>query len=349
MSPCAPGPPMTARHWLYLGLAGLVPAAGAVIAGPMALEALYFVFLFAAGIAMGSLGLLMIGHLMKEEWLAPVRTEAEAAALTMPLILLLGLPLAFGLNRLFPWAAGSVDLPPPRAEFLNPGFFLARSAVYLVGCSLIALWLIRTRRVRRTSVIGLALLAPIITFAAYDWVMSREPQWWSSLFGFAFAVSQLLAALAGAILVTLLRLERATISRMLSLERALLTLALLAIWTWFGQFVIVWLANLPHEGVWYLRRSSESSLALVGFAYAAVVIAIVILIPKGVQRSTMIAGSALVLAYHVAHMIWIVQPAVRLAWREIGLAAVAVAVWAIAFATLVRSRPQYDEESTREG
>jgi len=338
---------VSTRHWLFLALTALVPSAIVIVLGPVPLEPLYFVFLLGAGIAMGSLGLLMIGHLMNEQWLAPVRTEAEAAALTMPLILLLGLPLAFGLDQLFPWADGSVELRPQQQEFLNPGFFLARSALYLLGSSAIALWLVRTRNSRRASMIGLALLMPIVTFAAYDWVMSRDPQWWSSLFGFAFAINQLLAALAGAILVTLLRLERTTTARMLSLERALLTLALLTIWTWFGQFIIVWLANLPHEVSWYLRRSAERSLALLGFAYVAVIIAVIILVPTGVQRWTMILGSALVLAYHLMHMAWVVQPAVRLSWQEMGLAAVAAIIWAVAYGVLVRALPQYDEESMR--
>ena len=63
-----------------------------------AMEAFYIVFVALAGVAMGSLVVLMIGHLMNEHWLAPVRAEAEAAALMLPLLLLLGLGLAFDLG-----------------------------------------------------------------------------------------------------------------------------------------------------------------------------------------------------------------------------------------------------------
>jgi len=298
-------------------------------------------FIAVAGFAMGSLGLLMIGHLMNERWTAPIRSEAEAAGLTAPLLLLFGVPLALGLEQIFPWADPRAELSPPRAVFLSPGFFVLRSLLYLVVSSGLAFWLVRTRHLRRTSAIGLALLAPIMTFAAYDWVLSQDPQWWSSLFGFAFALSQLLAALAGAILITLLKPEHASPARMVSLERALLTLSLLSVWTWFAQFLIVWLANLPREAVWYLDRSDRIGLALIGAALAVMLAAILVLIPSGVSRRGMIVGSALVLLQHAIHMVWILRPDRHVQWPDLGLACGMAAVWGIAFTLLMRTRPTY--------
>jgi hypothetical protein len=245
------------------------------------MEVFYIVFVGLSGLAMGSLAVLMIGYLMSEHWLAPVRGEVEAAALTLPLLLLLGIPPAFGLEQLFPWATWRGDLPLLRAAFLSPGFYLMRSAVYLAVCVGLAFWLIRTRNERRTSAIGLALLTPVMSFAAYDWVLSREPHWWSSLFGFAFGLSQVLAALAMAILLTLLKPEPASPTRMKSLERALLTLALLTIWTWFAQFLIVWLVNLPQGAEWYMRRSDPSDLVLLAVSYGLMLMAVVVLVPSG--------------------------------------------------------------------
>jgi hypothetical protein len=251
-------------------------------------EALYIVFVGLTGIAMGSLIVLMIGHLMSEHWLVPIRAELEAASLTMPLLLVLGIPLAFGIDQLFPWVSERADLPPLRAAFLSPGFFLMRSAFYLLVCAGMAFWLIRTRHVRRTSAVGLALLTPVVSLAAYDWVLSREPHWWSSLFGFAFGLAQALAALAGAILVNFLKPDPASSRRMASLERALLTLALLTIWTWFAQFIIVWLANLPQAAGWYLRRSDPWDQGLLTTSYLLMLGAIVVLVPSGVSRAAMI-------------------------------------------------------------
>jgi hypothetical protein len=312
------------------------------------MEALYLAFIALAGLGMGSLATLMIGHIMSEHWLAPVRAEVEAAALTLPLLLLIGFVLAFGLDQIFPWIDNRAELPPTRAAFLSPAFFLIRSSIYLLASAGIAFWLIRTRHVRRASGIGLALMTPIMTFAAYDWVLSREPHWWSSLFGLAFAQSQILAALAGAILITLLGAEHASLKRMKSLERALLTLLLLTLWTWFAQFLIVWLANLPHEVAWYLRRSGPWSSTLVMTAFALMIASIIVLVPSGVSRIGMIIGSALALMHHATHMLWILQPKGEASWLNLGLIAGVAILWAAAFAMILRGRPSYADEAADE-
>ncbi|WP_262270183.1 hypothetical protein [Microvirga yunnanensis] len=308
-------------------------------------DAVYVAFIGLSGLAMGSLAVLMIGHVMSEHWLAPVRAEVEAASLTMPLLLLLGLPLAFGLGEIFPWVGGRAGLPPLRASFLSPGFFLLRSAVYLSVCAALAVWLIRTPHVRRASAVGLALLTPMMSFAAYDWVLSREPHWWSSLFGFAFGLSQALAALALAILVTLLRPEPASPARMRSLERALLTMALLTLWTWFAHFIIVWLANLPDGAAWYMRRADAGSLALLKGAYLLMLAAVLVLVPSGVSRAGMIAGSALALLYHGTHTLWILQPEKDPSWADLAIILGAAAVWFAVFWGVMRLRPTYAEEA----
>ncbi|MCG7393438.1 hypothetical protein MHY87_11025 [Microvirga sp. ACRRW] len=311
-------------------------------------EALYVAFVGLAGISMGSLVVLMLGHLMNEHWFAPIRAEVEAAALMIPLVLILGIPVAIGIEQLFPWVSERSGLPPARALFLSPGFFLMRSALYLLVCFGMAFWLIRTRHVRRASAVGLGLLTPIMSFAAYDWVLSREPHWWSSLFGFAFGLAQVLAALAGAILVNFLKPDPASPRRMASLERALLTLALLTVWTWFAQFIIVWLANLPQGAEWYLRRSDPWDLRLLTVSSLLILGAIVVLVPSGVSRAAMIGGSALVLLYHGIHTLWILQPMVTFSWLGIGLIVGMICLWIAGFILVMKRRPSYAEEAAAE-
>jgi hypothetical protein len=289
-------------------LAVVAAVAGLWLAEGRTLEGWYAAFVLLAGLATGSLGLLMIGHLMSEEWLTPIRAEAEAAALTTPLLLAMALPLAFSLADLYPWASANVGLPTDRAAFLSTSFFIGRAILYLAVWTALAIWIIRTRHLRRTSAIGLALLAPTMSMAAMDWVLSREPAAWFGLFGFAFGTSQLLAALAGGILVSLLSPEHPSAVRMQSLERALLTLALLVLWTWFSQFLIVWLANLPNEAAWYLDRMQRPYPAILAAAALSLLGAVVILVPPGFGRRTMIAGSGLLLVSDAALMIWILGP-----------------------------------------
>jgi hypothetical protein len=334
-------------HAWLAALALVMALLGAWLVRGATAEAWFFVFIITSGFATGSLGLLMIGHLMSEEWMTPIRAEAEAAALTTPLLLVFALPLGLSLAALYPWADNAVQLTPTRAAYLSPAFFLLRALLYLLIWIGLAVWITRTHRLRPASAIGLALLVPTVTFSAGDWVLSREPLWWSSLFGFSFAVSQLLAALAGAILISLLRPEHPTRPRMQSLERALLTLALLTFWCWFAQFLIVWLGNLPNEAAWYLARSGHWLWVLVGGALPSLLIAILVLAPPGFGRRTMIVGSALLLLHHGAHMAWLLGPAARnllLTWTE-GLVALGLAaIWVAWFAIALRGRPTFATE-----
>ena len=324
--------------------AGLFAAVlGAAFTGAALVETWLVAFVVLSGLAAGSLGLLMIGHLLGEDWLRPVRAELEAAALTMPLLAILALPLALGLGYAYPWVAPGTlpDIPAPRVAYLQPDFFLLRGAAYLAIWSGLAWWITSTRRHRQASAIGLALLVPTLTLAAVDWVMSRDPSWWSSVFGFAFSLSQLVAALAGAIFVSLVRLEHPSAARMRSLERALLTLTLMTLWVWFAQFLIIWSANLPDEVAYYLARTDWLWLML-WVVLPALFGAIALLIPPGAGRATMTAGSGLLLVHHAAHMTWLIRPttwSTGLAWLHVLVLAGIGAIWAAWFGLAVRERP----------
>jgi hypothetical protein len=339
-----PGAGTGAAGWLVLGLAGLaLTAIGVSFPGRVPVEAWFAVFVLLAGIVLGSLGLLTIGHLMSEEWLGPIRSEAEAAALTAPCLFVLALPLLPLLPEIYPWSAtGSPDLPQARAAFLAIPFFVARGALYLSAWTILAVWITRTSKLGRASAIALAPLAATAIFAGNDWVLSRDPLWWSSLFGFAFCVSQLLAALAGGILVSLLRPEHPSSARMRSLERALLTLALLTLWIWFVQFLVVWLANLPNEAAWYLARYGDGRLAVLAVAFSALLAAVFILAPPGFGRRTMIVGSTLLLLHHAAYLLWLLNVFISRSGAIVGGGL--LITWAALFGAILRTRPIFDAE-----
>src|SRR6195256_6800787 len=98
-------------------------------------------FVFWIGITLGSTALLMLQHLTGGAWGLILRRVLEAASRTLPLMLILFLPILFGLNQIYPWTnrAEMDQLPALRekaAHYLNPAFFTARALVYF------ALWLL---------------------------------------------------------------------------------------------------------------------------------------------------------------------------------------------------------------
>ncbi|MBA3325809.1 MAG: hypothetical protein H0T41_11310 [Rhodobacteraceae bacterium] len=328
--------------------------AGARSASPALMELWLLVFVLLAGLSVGALGFLMIGHLLGEIWLYPVRDELEPMARAMPLIAILGAPLLFGLDQLYPWSRdASSGLSGPAADFFDDRGFVARNAAYVTIWTGLAVIMTRPGRHRRRSAVGLLLLAPSVGLASIDWIASRDPQWVSSLYGFSFAAAQALAALGLAVLLTLLRQGHPPAARLRSLQSVLLSLALLTLWIWFSQFLIVWMADLPRETSWYFARLGGGwTLLQAGVAAPALVAAIVLFIPPRPGRTRIVAFSALILVQHLAHTIWLIRPrhlAGAHPWPDVVLPACVVAVWAMFLAVEFSRQPPLDPEFPANG
>lgn len=281
--------------------------------GPALLEAWLPAFLLWIGLAVGALGVLMMGHLLGEAWADEMRPVLAAAARSLPVLAPLAVPVLLGLDRLYPWAVAgaAADLPAPRAAWFDPGFVRLRAMVYLALWAGVALVVTRPAgRGRLPSAIGLILLVPSASLAAQDWILSRDPAWFGGVFGLTVLAGQMVAALAAAVLVTL-RGGLAPLDReaMRGLERGLVSLALALLWLWFMGFITVWMANIPAEAGWYVRRLDGGwGLLKLGLVLPALVAAIAVgAIPRQSPRRMEVV-CALLLVQHPAEMLWLVRP-----------------------------------------
>src|ERR1700687_2629611 len=162
-------------------------------------------YLFWIGITLGSLALLMIQHLTGGNWSLVIRLILEAATRTLPLMAVAALPLLAGMKTLYSWSRPGQTDPVILAKqsYLNPEFFIVRMVFYFAiwftlahflnkwsrqedsGEAGLALWM----RLEGLSGIGLVIYGFTVTFASVDWVMSLEPQWYSTIYGLLFMVS----------------------------------------------------------------------------------------------------------------------------------------------------------------
>lgn len=308
----SPGIPASAV-WTWFGLAVIGIALATVVAWrgtPALLEAWLVIFFLLVGFGAASLGLLMIGHLLGDIWLKPVRDELEPATWTLPLAAILSPPLLFGMSELYPWASGATagDIPALRQLYLTPTLFVVRAVAYLSVWIGLAVVVTRAGAHRGTSAIGLGALAVTFSLASIDWILSRDPAWWSSLASFSLAVNQLLGGLAAAILFSVVREGHPEDEMLGSLQRTLLSLALLALWVWFSQYLVVWMGNLPIEVSWILRRSDPMGHTIAGIFLSTLVAAIVLLMPSAGKRWRVITACALIMIHHVGYLIWHVRP-----------------------------------------
>jgi hypothetical protein len=331
-------------------------------------------YLFWLGIVLGSIGLCMLHHLVGGSWGLVVRRPLEAGAATAPLFALLFLPIALGMQSLYPWAtpAGAEHLSEHlRSGFLNAPLFLARALGYFCIWTALAFLLAGassrqdhatdhrlSRRLQVLSGPGTVILFAASTFAAVDWIMSLEAPWVSTIFGAMVITGEAMATFAAMIAVTALLAEDEPMSAIAAPERlndlGNLLLAFVMLWAYmsFSQYLIVWSGNLTEEIPWYLKRTRG------GWEWVALALVIcqfflpffLLLIRENKRHTRSLFHVALViLAMHWIDLVWLVVPASsdpaspRIAWIEVAASALAVCgvggIWTALFLARLKRLP----------
>jgi hypothetical protein len=203
--------------------------------------------------------LLMAHSLTGGRWGVVAGPGLGALTAMLPLAALGAVPVLIGLPTLYPWARPEEAALLSNTFYLDPTFFILRTVVYFVLWILLALLILRASEGRGAiGAPGLVILAITGTLAPFDWMMSLEPLWSSTIFGMFVIATELNAALAAAILVAVATGGVAAQERRLG-DLASLLIAGALLWGYLGfmQFVIIWEEDIPAESAWYLRRFAD--------------------------------------------------------------------------------------------
>ena len=249
-----------------IGLAGC--AIGFLIDRDQFFRSWLIAYLLFLSIALGSLALMMVQHLSGGAW-GVFRRIFEASSRTLPLLMVLFIPVLLGMTSLYPWThedhVQADAVLRHKAPYLNIPFFVARAVIYFAGWWGISYLLNKwsqqqdagdvavNTRIQRLSGAGLVFYALAVTFAGIDWIMSLNPHWYSTLFGFLMIGGQGLAALAFTIVVSTFLFRREPMSRLLKPNHfhdlGKLTLAFVMLYAYFNfsQYMLTFAANLAEE------------------------------------------------------------------------------------------------------
>jgi hypothetical protein len=281
------------------------------------LEAWLVAWLFWAGIAFGALANRLLQGLTGGAWAQAVRRPCEAAALTLPLMALLFVPVALGAGTLYPWGNRELFAQhdwPHKAAYLTATGFGLRAAGALGICTLFAGLVVRDVS-RQTALCASGLIAFFLcmNFAATDWVMSLTPRYSSSIFPTILMSANFLAALAFVVLVACATRELTTKQ---CHDLGNLLLAFIVFWAYvsISELLLVWSGNLPREISWYLARWSGGwewlGLALFLGQFA---LPFTLLLDKQAKRNPRsLAGiAAIVLGAAALEIYWLVAPSLH--------------------------------------
>jgi hypothetical protein len=269
------------RASLIVGVLGAV----ACIVGGFVEPAQHFLrsyligYMFWLGVSLGCMGVLMVAHVTSAHWGFVIRRILEAGALNVFMMALLFIPVLFGIPKLYLWADANAVANDKVLQhqhiYLNTGGFVFRAILYFVIWCLIAYLLNRWSwnqdepperdyrlRFQNLSAVGILLYVFTMTFASIDWVMSLDPHWRSTIFGFYIEVGQGLLAFCFAIVMMALLIGHKPLSDVITTEHVhdlgKLMFAAVILWAYMGfsQGLIYWAANLPEEISWYVNRTN---------------------------------------------------------------------------------------------
>lgn len=333
------------RWWLATAGAGLVLLVIGVVAGlaTLGVGRVLFAYLigwvFCVSVALGALFFVMIQHITKARWSVTIRRIPEALSASFPLLAIAGLPVLFGMHDLFHWTHHELFDPTSpeydaiiagKAPYLNVPFFIVRYVIYFVAWSWLGYRLYKlsvgndrapssqnTLDLRKVSAYGIPLAAVTTAFAGYDFVMSTDPHWFSTMFGVYFFAGGWLGALC---LITFLALafKKAGMLPEVTAEHiqdmGKFMFAFVVFWTYvaFSQYMLYWYANLPEEIVWFQKRFTGGweavAWSLVIFHF---ILPFIILLPRATKRiaPALAVMAAWLLVMHWVDLWWMTMPA----------------------------------------
>ena len=276
-APSTPLPGMR-QFGMIAGVLGVILAiAGFFMSGPDRFYQAYLVgYTFWMGVVLGCLALLMVQYLSGGVWGIVLRRPFEAAVRTLPIMTLLFIPIIPGMHSLYEWTHAEAANDPviqAKAAYLNTTAFLIRAAIYFLIWNVLGMLLTKWStehdrtgdpallgKLSKLSGAGLMLYGYSVTFAMFDWTMSVNPHWFSTIWGMLYVGGQGLSAFAFGICVLVMLAQTTPMNRVLTMHHfhdlGKLLFAFLMLWAYlsFSQFIIIWSANLPEEIPHYLDR-----------------------------------------------------------------------------------------------
>jgi hypothetical protein len=345
-------PPMLSRISVILLLAGVIGIVIVLFGGAAAdmqhaLASYHMGVLYALGLALGSLGFVMISHQTNAGWSATVRRQFENVAASVIWVFVLMAPVIlleawFFDGKLFKWMNDALTDPASptfdvlaahKKPFLNKTFFALRFVLYFAIWIGFARLLYRnsrrqdqtgdvklTQQSRFFSSFGLMLFALTTAFASFDYVMSLDFHFFSTMWGVYFFAGSLLSAVA-LVTFTLCMLKISgklgaafTQEHLHDLGKLIFAFSVFWAYVTFSQYFLIWYSNIPEETAWYwVRKQGGWENVGIVLSIGQFIVPFLILLFRPIKRSftAMALICVWVMAFHALDIYYMVRPVLK--------------------------------------
>jgi len=312
------------------------------------------IFFFMA-ISLGALFFLSLQYAAQVGWSVVVVRIMEAMSqfLIIPVLLIIGLSILgiFHVHHIWHWMAEGIMDPESatydaiiagKEGYLNAGFFIIRSVIYLL------IWVISAKlfrkyslqadagssedgaqlwaKKRKLSAVFLVLFAVSSSMMAWDWIMSIDTHWFSTLFGW-YTFSGLFVS--GLTVITLIAiylkmngyLPELNHSHLQDLGKFMFAFSVFWTYLWFSQYMLIWYANIPEEVTYYIIRFKEYKVPFMFALALNFLFPILVMMSRDSKRNmyfVITAGVAILAGHWLDHFVMIMPGTVGTEW-SIGL------------------------------
>lgn len=341
--------------YALLGAGALLTAISFAVNPHRAFFDYLWMYMFLVSIGVGSLALVALEYLVGATWSTPFRRMSEFLSSIIPLLVILAIPLFFGLHDLFHWTHKEVLETDPilqeKEPYLNIPFFTIRMAIYLLIWVVFYFLFTRnsikqdqtrdpalTRQSIKYSAVFAILFVITIAFMSMDWMMSLEYHWYSTMFGVYYFAGTIVASFAAGTFCSVMMNENGylgkDIKRSSYYSFGTLMFGFNIFWAYIGfsQYMLIWYADIPEETFWVMMRMKGSwSYFSIGLIFIHFVIPFLVLLPRRlkIKPRLLIVMSIWMLVAHAYDLYWLIMPTYftegfAFGWSELGIMMFAV-------------------------
>ncbi len=346
-----------------VGLLGV--AAAYLVDGSRAAFNNIIMLMFLTSIGLGSLFLVAVEYVAGAVWSTPFRRIPEILSSVLLVLPVVVIPLLFKLGDIFHWMHPEVveadKILKGKAPYLNTEFFMVRVALFMILWIVFYFFITKNSRkqdssfdqiLTKTNIKLSAAFIPVfgitISFSAFDWLMSLEPHWFSTIFGVYYFSGSILAAFAAVTLIVVWLNENGYLVKGLTNDHyyslGAFMFAFTNFWAYiaFSQFLLIWYANLPEETFWFLQRWEGNwmyvSIGLIFIRFAIPYFGLLTQPSKMDPKRLMIMSVWLLFA-HLYDLYWLAMPnyskeGALFGWIELAFPILSIGVVILLFVNL---------------
>ena len=305
--------------------------------------AVYVAAIFFLLLTMGVLAFYAIQIVSQAGWSPVLFRVMQGITSYLPVgsIIFFALLILSGLhiNHLFVWMDADVvavdKLIQNKSGYLNFPFWIARAAIFLVGWNLYNYYTKKFCHAQdrandnsfykknfNISAIFMVFFIVSESIMSWDWIMSVDPHWFSTLFGWYVFASFFVSGITVIMLVTLFLksqdlLPHVNTSHLHDLAKFIFGFSIFWTYLWFSQFMLIWYANIPEEVTYFITRIEDYQLpffATIGMNFLFPVLILINTDFKRISWILIMAGVVILLGHYVDFFVMIMPGTVGDQW-----------------------------------